>query len=208
MRASMKSPHINEAHWWYIIPIITITFFAAVVVLDFLPLPEPSEELRQRMIVTLSGNPWVNVLLLCVLTPLIEEWLCRGFVLRQLLKLVNPWVAVPVSAVFFGALHGNLWQAVPATLLGVYLGWIYFKFRRLWICIFLHAVNNGMTLALFVLMGEKSLDMTFSALAGGGAGSYMLLACALLVLAGGAYTIQKFIPFNNKVQNGESDLSL
>ncbi len=203
----MEKPKINGSHWWYIIPLVTITFFSAVVVLDFLPLPEPSDEMRQRMVTTMSGNIWLNLLTLCLLTPLVEEWLCRGFILRELLKIINPWVAIPVSAIFFGAMHGNLWQAIPATLLGIYLGWTYFKFRRLWICIFLHAVNNAMTLALFMLFGEKSLDMTFRSLSGNGAGAWLLLAGAILVLAGGIYTIQNII-LKRQNRNGESNLSL
>ncbi len=198
---------VRPSQWWYVIPLATLTFLAAVAVIDFLPIPEAPEAFHQKMATALSGNVGMRFLTVCILTPIIEEWLCRGMVLRYLLGAQKPWAAIMWSAVVFAALHGNMWQAIPALLLGLLLGWFYFQTRSLWLCIFLHAVNNGATLFLFLLIGEKAFTLSLSDLTGGGAASYAALFGAMLILIGGIYLIQKIIP-NKGNTDGESDLSL
>ena len=61
-----------------------------------------------------------------VFAPILEEWLCRGVVLRGLLNYsrkgepgedgsrrgMNPALAIAISAIFFATIHGNLWQGI------------------------------------------------------------------------------------------------
>ncbi len=212
MRKYLKMPkripcRVYPTHWWYIIPLVTLTFLAAVAVIDFLPIPEAPAEFHQKMAAALSGNTGIRFLVLCILTPVMEEWLCRGVILRYLLDIQKPWAAIMWSAVVFAALHGNLWQAIPALLLGLLLGWLYYRLRSLWLCIFLHAMNNAFTLLLFILLGERSFSLSLGELAGGGTASYAALFGAMLILIGGIYLIQKVIPLKHNI-DGESDLSL
>ncbi len=212
MRKYLKMPthvpcRVKPAHWWYIIPLVTLTFLAAVAVIDFLPIPDAPEEFYQKIAAALSGNLFTKILSVCILTPIIEEWLCRGFVLRYLLGYQKPWAAIMWSAVVFAALHGNLWQAIPALLLGLLLGWLYYRLRSLWLCIFLHSMNNTITLILFLLLGERSFTLSLGSLAGGGVVSYAVLIGSMLLLIGGIYIIQNVIPLKKNI-DGESDLSL
>ncbi len=187
--------------------IVSITFFAAIAVMDFLPLPEPSPELQQKMATMLSRNILVNILMLCIVTPLIEELLCRRIILNILLKHLRPWLAILISAGIFGAMHGNIWQAVPAALLGVFLGWTYFRLRSYWLCVLLHALNNTATLLIFIILGERSITLSLSEMVGGGVVSGIVFAVAICVLIGGIYIIQNNIPLTQH-NDGESDLPL
>lgn len=78
-----------------------------------------------------------------VMAPLAEEVLCRGIILR-LAERVSPrfWVANIIQALAFGILHGNIVQGIYAFLLGLVLGYLYGKYRNIWLCMLLHGAMN------------------------------------------------------------------
>lgn len=78
-----------------------------------------------------------------IMAPLSEEVLCRGVILR-LAERVSPrfLVANIIQALAFGILHGNLVQGIYAFLLGLLLGYIYGKYRNIWLCMLLHGAMN------------------------------------------------------------------
>ena len=130
-----------------IVSIATLaTAFAAEPLSAWLP-PMP-EALEQAMSALMDGPVWVSFLLVSVFAPFFEEWLCRGIVLRGLLQKTRPAVAIAVSAAFFAILHMNPWQAIPAFLLGLLFGYVYYKTGSLKLTMLMHFVNN--TFALMI----------------------------------------------------------
>ncbi|MBA5628621.1 CPBP family intramembrane glutamic endopeptidase [Moheibacter lacus] len=86
----------------------------------------------------------------CILAPIIEEILFRGILLRGLLqKGISPILAIILSSFLFGLAHLNPWQFMGAGLLGAVFGFVYYRTKALWICIFLHALNNSIS---FIMM--------------------------------------------------------
>ncbi len=86
-------------------------------------LPDMPEWLEQVMEQMLTGGPlWVTLISVSVFAPFFEEWLCRGMVMRGLLKHTSPATAILLSSLFFAVLHMNPWQAIPAFCLGVLFG--------------------------------------------------------------------------------------
>ena len=55
----------------------------------------------------------------------------------------------------------NPWQAIPAFVIGIFLGWIYWRTHSLWACIFIHFVNNGSIYAALALFPEMDAEMQF-----------------------------------------------
>ncbi|WP_206445572.1 CPBP family intramembrane glutamic endopeptidase [Spirosoma sordidisoli] len=93
-----------------------------------------------------------------VCAPILEEILLRGIITDGFLKRYSPTQAIVWSAVIFGVMHLNPVQTVGATLLGLALGWLYYRTRSLWPCIFLHFVNNSIgSLGLYF---DESPDMS------------------------------------------------
>ncbi|WP_234733150.1 CPBP family intramembrane glutamic endopeptidase [Tellurirhabdus bombi] len=90
--------------------------------------------------------------------PILEEVLFRGVILDGFLKQYNPAKAIVWSAVLFGIIHLNPAQAVGGFLIGLALGWLYYRTQSLWLCIFLHFVNNA--LSSIPLLYENHLDMS------------------------------------------------
>lgn len=90
-----------------------------------------------------QGTLWVNFISVCILAPLLEEWLCRGMILRGFLANgVRPWLAIVLSALFFALIHLNPWQAIPAFALGCLFGFVYYKTGSLKLTMLMHLTNN------------------------------------------------------------------
>lgn len=86
--------------------------------------------------------PLYAVFSVVILAPVYEELLFRKFILGGLLKQVSAFKAIIISALFFGVIHWNWLQGINAFLIGVIIGWLYYKTESIALCIFAHFVNN------------------------------------------------------------------
>jgi len=118
----------------------------------------------EQVFASLMKEPWGYVAI-GILAPLAEEIVFRGAILRTLLGMVskkNHWVAIMISAAFFGVAHGNVAQFVNALLMGLLLGWMYYRTKSLVPGILMHWVNNTMAYILNNLMPQtdgKLIDL-------------------------------------------------
>ena len=87
---------------------------------------------------------WGSILALVIVAPMTEELLFRGLFMRGFLSRYSPRKAILVSGIFFGLFHLNPWQFVHTTVIGILLGWWFFKTRSLIPCLFGHALNNSL----------------------------------------------------------------
>lgn len=98
-------------------------------------------ERRQQLFSGIAG-----ALNACIFGPIIEEICFRGLVLGGLLKTrCRPWVAILISAVAFGLLHGFWANFVTATLFGILAGWLYWHTGSIIPGIIIHIANNSLT---------------------------------------------------------------
>ena len=124
-------------------------------------LPEMSDKMKAAMEMMLNGPIWIVLISVSVFAPFFEEWLCRGIILRGLLQRVKPTWAIAISAAIFGLIHGNLWQAIPAFIIGLILGYVYYKTGSLKLTMLMHCVNN--TLSVIVSRIPAFEDVEFFA---------------------------------------------
>jgi membrane protease YdiL (CAAX protease family) len=103
------------------------------------PMPQWLEETMKQL---LDAPLWITLISVSVFAPLFEEWLCRGVVLRGLLAKNSPMTAITVSAAFFAIIHLNPWQAIPAFILGLLFGYVYYKTGSLKLTMLMHCANN------------------------------------------------------------------
>jgi membrane protease YdiL (CAAX protease family) len=132
-------------------------------------LPEMNEQLMKSMEAMLNGPLWVSLLTTCVFAPVLEEWLCRGVILRGLLNYshkdglskdesgrgMSPALAIFISALFFAAIHGNYWQGLTALLIGSLFGYVYYRTGSLKLTMLMHCTNNLLAVLLTHFGGEK-----------------------------------------------------
>ena len=124
--------------------IVSVATLAAAFVAEPLNelLPEMPESIRKALEMATEGPLWITLISVSVFAPLFEEWLCRGLVLRGMLQKLSPTNAIMVSAAFFAVLHMNPWQAIPAFILGLLFGYVYYKTGSLKLTMLMHCVNN------------------------------------------------------------------
>ncbi len=85
-----------------------------------------------------------NLLLIAVLPAIGEEIVFRGIVQRQLVRVFSsPLAALFVSAVIFSLAHFQMEGFIPRLVLGMILGWLYWKSGNLWVPSIAHLFNNG-----------------------------------------------------------------
>ncbi len=123
-------------------------------------LPEMPAFLEEALkSLTTGDNLVINFIMVSIFAPFFEEWLCRGMVLRGLLaNKMKPVWAIVVSAVFFGFIHFNPWQAIPAFLIGLLLGYVYYKTGSLKLTMLMHFANNTMALVLSNQNGLEDVE--------------------------------------------------
>lgn len=92
-----------------------------------------------------------------IIGPISEELIFRGFVLRNLEKYGKN-LAIIVSAVMFGAFHGNFIQGIFAFVVGIVLGYVTLRYSIKWAMV-LHVINN---LVFGDLMGYFTKNMSES----------------------------------------------
>ncbi|SFH61588.1 hypothetical protein SAMN04487830_10352 [Pseudobutyrivibrio sp. OR37] len=92
---------------------------------------------------TLSdGNLIIKVLCNCLVIPILEELLLRGIVTGQLYLWYGLIPSVLISSIFFGILHNNIVQFIYALVVGIGLGVMYVRTKRLSLCIAAHCLLN------------------------------------------------------------------
>ena len=97
-----------------------------------------------------------------LLAPLCEELVFRGAILRALLRWTpRHWVAITISALLFALIHANPAQMPHAFLIGLLLGWLYYRTDSIVPGMVYHWVNNSVAYVLYNLYGGdiRLIDM-------------------------------------------------
>ena len=110
-----------------------------------------SKENYQQVIGLIKGSPIVSFLDFCILGPIIEEVLMRGFLLDGLSTNYGKIIALLISAAFFSILHFNIAQIVPSFICGIILGLLYFYTDSIFSCILAHIGYNSISYMMIML---------------------------------------------------------
>ena len=187
--SDQKSVPLNSARFgriglplsFLIIFLLVFTFNIATEPLySWMGVPDFLREFYENM----KLNPWSSFLTVVIFAPLFEEFLCRGIILRGLLQHISPLKAIVWSALMFAVMHLNPWQALPAFIVGLLMGWIYWKTGSLWATIFIHFVNNGFSFLITILFPQVAADATLASLLP--QNTYLIVLSASIIFTIGA----------------------
>lgn len=84
------------------------------------------------------------LLLAIIVTPVIEEMIFRGVILRGLLNRFRQDHAIAISSILFAVAQVDLYHVILSFFTGLFLAWVFTRTASLWACILVHAVMNGM----------------------------------------------------------------
>ena len=152
-------------------------------------------ELFEEVMKQMTGGPfWASFLTVAIFAPIFEEWLCRGMVLRGLLTRMKPAWAIVVSALFFAVIHANPWQALNAFLIGLVMGYVYYKTGSLILTMIIHFVNNGSAVILSNIESLKDYEYMIDMMDKGT--YYAVVAVSVIILAACLWAFSR-IPVEN-----------
>ncbi len=137
----------------------------------------------QALFEGIMKEPW-GYAAIGIMAPIAEEVVFRGAILRALLNLTGNrrhWVAIVCSALIFGLVHMNLAQGLHAFLIGLLLGWFYYRTGSILPGIALHWVNNSVAYLMFNLMPELADGKLIDLFHGSDRTMYLGLAFSLCV---------------------------
>jgi len=106
-------------------------------------LPLPGSFFNHELYV--SENLFFIILSYALFPGFTEEIFFRGIIARRFCRTYPLRKAILLSAVLFGVFHMNPWQAANAFLGGIFYGWIYWRYKSIWLCMLLHAYSNALT---------------------------------------------------------------
>lgn len=101
-----------------------------------------------------KSSVWMQLLVLGILTPILEELLFRGVIYKRLKMYYEVTVAAYIAAIIFAIAHFNLIQGIYAFIVGIVLMYVYEKSGNLVAPIVMHGVANIVT----VIMGVNPIS--------------------------------------------------
>ena len=113
------------------------------------------------------SNRW-GYLAVGLLAPLSEEIVLRGAILRALLNKplfaeksehTNAWIAIAISAIFFAIIHFNPVQMPHAFVIGLLLGWMYWRTGSILPGVAYHWANNSVAYILYNIYPSQDMKL-------------------------------------------------
>lgn len=102
----------------------------------------------------------LGIIAIVIMAPIVEELLFRGAIEGYLLrKWKHPAGAIVFSSLVFGLVHGNWVQAPFAFVIGLALGWMYYRTGSLLPGILMHFVNNSTAVLGFLITDNPDATM-------------------------------------------------
>ncbi len=143
----LRRPRVS----WRVVAIAVPATYVAFFVFDIVWAELLNVHEKEKLLETLGANEGAILLVLsaaltCVMAPICEEFLFRGFFFRALANWRGPWLAAVLTGVVFGAVHIGSAPAidlVPLGVLGFALCVLYRATGSLYPCIAVHALNNS-----------------------------------------------------------------
>ncbi len=110
-----------------------------------------SEESYQETIRSLRKAPIISLIQVCILAPVLEESLMRGFLLSGSAITYGKVTALIISSLLFALLHFNMVQTISALICGLVLGSLYLQTNSLVCCIITHTGYNLLSYFTIIL---------------------------------------------------------
>lgn len=206
----LNSSHFGPFKTWQIVVITVVLTYATMASADYInylnfkfTTSTPGMKAFYDKIVELlgqmTGGPfWSSFLLTAIFAPIFEEWLCRGMILRGLLTKMKPVWAIVISALFFAVIHMNPWQALNAFIIGVIMGYVYYKTGSLILTMIIHFVNNGTAVVLSQFSSLEDVDFWIDIMP---VGAYVALCVVGVVALVGCLMAFRRIPLEQERGN-------
>lgn len=112
-----------------------------------------------------GGEFIIAIFIIAFLPALFEEMFFRGALQNTLQRWwKKPIIAIVVTSIIFSAIHFSIYLFLSRFLLGLVLGWIFYKSRNIWVGTLVHFLNNLFALAQIFVMSKTKVKIDVSKL--------------------------------------------
>ena len=133
------------------------------------------------------------VLVSCVTPAVCEELLFRGTILSGF-RQYGMKTAIVLSALIFTFMHGNAEQTVHQFIIGVIVGYIFYKSGNLWLGVIIHFFNNFLSVtASYILSLSASSETVVATETTVTAGQFIVGVISTIAFAYFAYVLSKLL---------------
>lgn len=194
-RMGTSTYNFRFAPWWLVFPLsfgsIALLLSVVAPIQSLIPMPE---SIQTQLGTAFEATSWSTFVYFAMAAPLLEELVFRGIILDGFLKRYTPLTSIVLSSLVFGLAHFNPWQFVTGFVIGLFLGWVYFRTRSVGACFVVHMAANSAAFLLRLLIasaaeaGEPAGPDTIGEMSP----SYIAICFALwCVIAASVYTLRR-----------------
>lgn len=151
----------------------------------------PVPESLKNILDGIYDHPIAIIATVAIAAPLLEEILFRGIILDGLLKNYKAGVSIAFSSLLFALIHGNMAQGLGAFLMGLFMGWLYWKTKSLYLPIILHCINNSISCIGMLIVPKEKIDTNLIDFFAKDQLYYALVLVSIALCVGGMLFIQK-----------------
>ncbi len=157
---SVVSKHWIQTRPWFVLTWCVIAALGALIPSSWVQeqMPELPNFVEEQFEMIMQ-NRW-GYFVVGLFAPLVEEMVFRGAILRSLLQWNrNPWVGIAISAVLFSVIHMNPAQMPHAFVIGLLLGWMYYRTDSIVPGVVYHWINNTAAYVLYNFYPDPNLKL-------------------------------------------------
>lgn len=141
----------------------------------------PLFERYENLANLITGGDFIpSLLTVGILGPIFEEILFRGLIFGELRKIMKVRIALVIQAVLFGVMHFNVIQSSYAIIIGLLLGFVYYRSNSIIAPMIVHITINASSVILTQFLTGADVDQWTVVIVAAG---------ALLFLATGAFIL-------------------
>ncbi len=144
-----------------VLPIILLAVFSVLMIqcaFELLPIPEAWMLEYEESVVEIMGGSLISIILAnVIMAPVVEEVIFRGLVLSRLRRAMPTVLAVFITSITFGLLHGQILWICYAACLGIMMGFIAINCKSTLASMLYHLIFNllGSFHVFGLLLGES-----------------------------------------------------
>ncbi|XVF66846.1 hypothetical protein PTKIN_Ptkin10aG0071000 [Pterospermum kingtungense] len=131
--------------------LILLVFLTSIIADRLYGAKDVNNPILKEMLLSSDISKVACVIVYCIITPLLEEMVYRGFMLASLASTMNWKQAVVLSSAIFSAAHFSGENFLQLFVIGCILGCSYCGTRNLTSSIVIHSLYNALTLILTFL---------------------------------------------------------
>lgn len=171
---------------WQSAPLVIAASLLAIFGLNILSEFAELEDLLAEQMKEIMRMPH-GIVAIAIAGPITEEIVFREAMIGTMLRNgVKPIVAILLSGLCFGIVHGNPAQVPFALCIGSLLGYVYVRSGNIVLTSIIHILNNSLAVVQFMILGDRVDDFRLTDFLGGTLPSILVatlcISISLLIL--------------------------